>query len=806
MNIIIPIGGKGERFKNRGFAKSKPLIYILNKPMIFHVLDNLKFHEEDDVYIIYNKLLDDENFCQIISAKYPKIHLIKINEQTKGASETIYLGLKHINVKQGRKKNIIVDCDTFYLDDILEIYRKSNHGNVVFFSKTTNENPIYSYISMAPETSRITDIKEKQKISDNANTGAYCFENLEELSNYCEVVLTNESLYANNEPYTSCVISSMMRLQSSSNFHGIELNNSDIVSLGTPDDVENYVKNTYAMLFDLDGTLVNTDHIYVEVWIEILKNYNIKCDETFFNNFIKGKNDASFLKYIIAEITDKEIQEISSKKDSLFIKKMKQRDDFLFPGVTDFFKRNKQHKIAIVTNSNRESALFILKMCDLDKYIDLVIASEDCTNHKPHPDPYLKAIEYFNIDKSRTFIFEDSYSGLCSAKNSGVKNICLIENEKSCCEIHKSDNYKFNDYAKLNVNEIYDFYNSCEKYYTTGFNCEIIDKIKKNIITIPFTKIQKNQVIIKTGYICDINSYNIEYANGETENLIVKISNLENKLSDVALELNMYENESYFYSNISNLIAIHVPKFLGTFLDNGKEVIILEDLHKYAGQFNIDLNKNITVLLNVINRISNIHNKFYYENETSVISSMKKLKTVNEISYYKKLIRTRYETFILNTKFLLNASEKNIVKKIYDNMDAIYEKSSSYPLSFCHGDLKSPNIFYKNGEEPIFLDWQYTHLNKGVSDLVFLLIESITFDPITVELVVNYYYKLQNENYPISHEKYMEDFKNALCIFPFFVCVWFNSEDIDTLLDPIFPIKFMKNLMKYYNYYLRFGG
>jgi HAD superfamily hydrolase (TIGR01509 family) len=800
MNIIIPIGGKGERFKNRGYAKSKPLIDILNKPMIFHVLDNLKFHEGDDVYIIYNKVLDDENFCQIINSNYPKINLIKINEQTKGASETIYLGLKNGNIKQGRNKNIIVDCDTFYQDDILEIYRKSNHSNVVFFSKNINEKPIYSYISIDPETHRIIEIKEKQKISDNANTGAYCFENLEELSKYCEIVLANESLYANNEPYTSCVISEMMRSKSSGDFYGIELNNYDIVSLGTPDDVDNYVKNTRALLFDLDGTLVNTDHIYVEVWIEILRKYNIKCDETFFNNFIKGKNDASFLKYIIAEITDKEIQEISEKKDSLFIEKMKQKDDFLFPGVADFFKRNKQHKIAIVTSSNRKSALFILKMCDLEKHVDLVIASEDCSNNKPHPDPYLKAMEYFNIDKTRTFIFEDSYSGLCSAKNSGAKHICLIENDKSCSEIRKSDNYKFNNYENLNINEIADFYNS--SLYNNAGCSNLIEKIKQHIITIPFTKIQKNQVIIKTGYICDINSYNIEYTNGDRENVIVKISNLENKLSDVALELNMYENESYFYSNISNLIATHVPKFFGTFLDNGKEVIILEDLHKYAGKFNIDLNKNITVLMNVINCISNIHNKFYYENVTQVISSMKKLKTVNEISYYKKLIRTRYETFILNTKFLLNASEKNIVKKIYDNMDSIYEKSSSYPLSFCHGDLKSPNIFYKNGEEPIFLDWQYTHLNKGVSDLAFLLIESITFDPITVDLAVNYYYKLQNENHPISHEKYMEDFKNALCIFPFFVCVWFNSEDVDTLLDPIFPIKFMKNLMKYYNHYL----
>ena len=46
------------------------------------------------------------------------------------------------------------------------------------------------------------------------------------------------------------------------------------------------------------------------------------------------------------------------------------------------------------------------------------------------------------------------------------------------------------------------------------------------------------------------------------------------------------------------------------------------------------------------------------------------------------------------------------------------------------------------------------------------------------------------------------DFKLSLCSFPFFVCVWFNSEDRDKLIDKTFPIRFMKNLMKYYHKYL----
>ena len=54
MNIIIPLGGKGERFFKDGYTDPKPLIQILNKQMIFYVLDNLNICEEDRIFIIYN--------------------------------------------------------------------------------------------------------------------------------------------------------------------------------------------------------------------------------------------------------------------------------------------------------------------------------------------------------------------------------------------------------------------------------------------------------------------------------------------------------------------------------------------------------------------------------------------------------------------------------------------------------------------------------------------------------------------------------------------------------------------------------
>lgn len=552
------------------------------------------------------------------------------------------------------------------------------------------------------------------------------------------------------------------------------------------------------LLFDLDGTLINTDFIYIKVWNEILKQYNINCNKEFFDFFIRGNSDINFIKFIIPSITSNEIIKISKKKDELFKMYLDENQDLLFDGVIDFFmKYKKTNKIAIVTSSNREAAQHILNRSGLIKHIDLLISSEDCINHKPNPEPYLKVMNHFNVDKKNVFIFEDSFPGYISAKRTNVVNICLIENKNSCSEIIKAHEFKFNDYRTLDLNNITQFYKNIQHNNILDY----IEQIKESINTIPIKSIYKNNTNLKTGYICDINSYNIKYTNGDSENIILKISNFDNELSNTAVKLNMYENESYFYSNISHLI-VNTPKYFGSFKEDHKDAILLEDLNKYSGSFNVNLNKNVYLLLNVVKYMHNIHKIFYFETNDNIIHTMKNLKKINEISYFKELINARYEMFENNVKFILNDNEKYIIKNIYKNIDKIYDEVSCFPLSFCHGDLKSPNIFYKNNTEPIFLDWQYIHLNKGVSDIVFLLVESIEFDKMIVELVVNFYYKLQNESHSISYEKYMNDFKNALCIFPFFVCVWFNSESGDKLLDPVFPIKFMKNLMKYYNYYL----
>jgi len=255
MNIIIPIGGVGQRFKDEGYLVPKPLINVLGKPMIYRVIDNLNLSEDDNVYIIYNNQLKEYNFEDLIKFYFPKknIYFISLDFLTKGAAETVLTGLNELPVKELNKEFLIMDCDTFYNEDIIRLYKQSSNKNLIYYFKDENPNPIFSYIKV-DNNGQVIDIKEKEKISHNANTGAYGFESGHLLKQYCERILNLKS-----ELYTSYVYKEM--LNDKVKIYGQLLSSFNCV--GTPLQLQIYCNKNKTnseplrICFDLDNTLVS---------------------------------------------------------------------------------------------------------------------------------------------------------------------------------------------------------------------------------------------------------------------------------------------------------------------------------------------------------------------------------------------------------------------------------------------------------------------------------------------------------------------------------------------------------------------
>jgi beta-phosphoglucomutase-like phosphatase (HAD superfamily)/molybdopterin-guanine dinucleotide biosynthesis protein A len=795
MNIIIPIGGKGTRFSKNGYTDPKPLIKILDKFMIDYVIDNLVTSTDIKLFIIYNKSLDNHKFSDIIKNKYPNVILIPINVQTSGASETINLGLNTIIKLTTYKKCLILDCDTFYTYDIVNHIKLQDKSGVYYFMDNGDQ-PLYSYIEL-DSNNKITKIREKDKISNYANTGAYYFNDISELHQYSEYIVENKITF-NGECYTSCIINEM--IIDGIEFYGHKLDDDKIYFLGTPNQVNNYINNAYAFLFDLDGTLVDTDEIYFSVWTEILNKYNLYLNEDVYHTFIHGNNDYKVISMLFPN-SGINIEELSKYKDDLFIKNLSKIK--IKSGTLNFINRIKQHghKVCIVSNCNRYIAMKILEYFNLDKIIDHLIIGNECNRPKPYPDPYIKALEILNIPNNRSIIFEDSKTGLLSA--SGTLPLCIVgiqnnNNEKllkSC-----GANIVIDSYDNLLLNDLFNYKDNK------------IDDIKDILYFNLNTRYDIQEIIInnnklKGGYISDVLELIIKLNNGTDMNCVLKLENKQsNKLSDMANLLELYKREYYFYENIYNYIDINVPKFHGVIKDKNFSSIgiLLENLNTNNFKLNLDLNKQpISVSLNIIDKCIKLHARFW---DKPLIQNFPNLtKNNKQLFKWTPYIHEKWPIFKNRWAGIISDLRLHKAEIIVQNFEKIENYLSSGSLTLCHGDVKSANMFFKIEENniftPYFIDWQYIVIGKGVQDLVFFMIESFSIETINkyANLFIEYYYIKLSENgiTKYTKEEYLLDLQASICYFPFFVAMWFGTVDSDELIDKNFPFFFIQKLFNF---------
>ena len=791
MNIIIPLGGKGERFKNNGYNFPKPLIKIFDKEMIFYVLDNLNINNDDKIFIIYYNL-EKYDFEDLILNKYTFINFIKLDNQTKGASETIMIGLKKIIKITDLKKCLILDCDTFYTQDILSMYRNIC-SNGVYYTINKEIKPIYSYITLDEEL-KILEIIEKVKISDNANTGIYCFEDINELYIYASKVVNN-NINFKGECYTSCIIQQMIK--DDKIFKAIELNEKFVFNLGTPDQLNTYLKNTYLFLFDLDGTLVMTDDIYYNVWKTILQEFNIELTNEIFKNYIQGNSDNTVLRSLIPSKYKDLLNHISNIKDKLFLENIDRIK--IIDGSIEFLNNVKKlgHKIAIVTNCNRSVAEKILEYINIKKIIDKLIIGGECVRTKPYPEPYLEAIKYFNSSNNKTIIFEDSKTGIQSGKNTFPKCLVGIETLYDKNElITNGVNISIKNYINLDINNLLT-YNNMNIDKITSY-------IKNSILNFNIQKIEILDHKLKGGFISDVIGLKID-TDKEVLDCVLKLENKnETFLSKMANDLGLYEREYYFYDSLSKYVPVKIPEFYGLIKDEhfNNIGILMNNLVNLNYKLNLDLNKEkIEVSLKIIERLAQLHAKFWNKD---LQKKFKELKKHNDPMFNPKwdnFIKQQWPKF--KTKWSNILTDEQIIKaqEIVNNFQQIQNSLSDKNLTLCHGDVKSANIFYKqNGDnyEPYFIDWQYICEGKGVQDLVFFMIESFEIETINKykNIFKDYYYikLIENGVQNYNMEEYNIDFKNAINYFPFFVAVWFGTVNEDELIDKNFPFFFIQRL------------
>ena len=263
MIILIPLGGIGKRFKDLNYKLPKPLINVMGKPIIFWLLDNINYENVNLVYIPYNYELSKYMFEERILNRYSNINFkfFKLEEDTRGAAETVLISLNRLNLID--QEIICLDGDNFYIYDIVSEWKGKN---VVSIFKDFSNEEIFSYVKLNNSLD-VIEIKEKNKISNNACSGAYGFNSWRQLKNYCKRVI-DMNIKQKNEFYISAVIQEM--INDKIKFGIINVPNDKLICLGTPLQARLFCNNfpifnainnkkvleSNRYCFDLDNTLV----------------------------------------------------------------------------------------------------------------------------------------------------------------------------------------------------------------------------------------------------------------------------------------------------------------------------------------------------------------------------------------------------------------------------------------------------------------------------------------------------------------------------------------------------------------------
>lgn len=180
-----------------------------------------------------------------------------------------------------------------------------------------------------------------------------------------------------------------------------------------------------ALIFDLDGTLANTEKLHYRAWEKtLLANHVEKFSFASFLHYVGTSNEKVAGDFIASDSIDKTIIELIREKQDIYMELVPEVE--LCYGATQIIDHFYGKKILAVASSSHEKEVrAILKAHNIIDYFQEIICGDMVTNKKPDPEIYLKTSGLLQIPPSECLAFEDSGPGLNAAKNAGMFGIAI---------------------------------------------------------------------------------------------------------------------------------------------------------------------------------------------------------------------------------------------------------------------------------------------------------------------------------------------------------------------------------------------
>jgi len=234
LNVLIPMAGAGSRFEAAGYTFPKPLIEVRKKPMIQVVVENLNI-KANFIYVVQKSHREKYNLDALLSLITPGCKIVETEGMTEGAACTALLAKKYID---SDAPLFFANSDQFVEWDSNEFLYKMNEtnadGGIVTFEAT---HPKWSFAKINKQ-GLVTEVAEKNPISNIATIGFYYWKNGSDFVKYAEQMI-NKNIRVNNEFYVCPVFNEAIEDGKAIRTFDVK----EMWGLGTPEDLNYYLEN-----------------------------------------------------------------------------------------------------------------------------------------------------------------------------------------------------------------------------------------------------------------------------------------------------------------------------------------------------------------------------------------------------------------------------------------------------------------------------------------------------------------------------------------------------------------------------------
>jgi beta-phosphoglucomutase family hydrolase len=181
-----------------------------------------------------------------------------------------------------------------------------------------------------------------------------------------------------------------------------------------------------AVLWDLDGVLVDSGPFHFQAWRELMASMGRELSEADFRRTFGMRND-TVLRDLLGELPPAEVERLAARKEELF-RRAARGNLVALPGALALLRllRERGFRLAVVSSAPYANIELMLRSLGVEAEFDVIIGGEDVTRGKPNPEGFLLAAERLDVKPAECVVIEDAQAGVEAAKRGGMRCVGVV--------------------------------------------------------------------------------------------------------------------------------------------------------------------------------------------------------------------------------------------------------------------------------------------------------------------------------------------------------------------------------------------